>query len=69
MEIVKFPANTTPTDLAENLAEYAREGNVKWMVMVIVAPDESLRFEWSVLPSNLAAIGAVEFLKQHLMNQ
>lgn len=69
MELVKFPANTTPEDLADNFAEYTRAGNVKWVVMVICEPDDMLRFEWSRLPSNLAAIGAVEFLKRELMDQ
>lgn len=69
MELVKFPANTTPEDLADNFAEYAHDGNVKWVVMVICEPGDNLRFEWSRLPSNLAAIGAVEFLKRKLMDQ
>lgn len=69
MKVIDFPANTSPVDLAENLAEYARDGNVKWCVMVIVEPDDAMRFEWSRLPSNLAAIGAVELLKRHLMDQ
>ncbi|MBR7956135.1 hypothetical protein KDW78_19875 [Burkholderia cenocepacia] len=68
MNVVQFPRDTTPEILGENLAEFARDGSVKWVVMVIVEADDSLRFEWSKLPSNLAALGAVEFLKQHLMS-
>ncbi|OXI24355.1 MULTISPECIES: hypothetical protein [Burkholderia] len=68
MNVVQFPRDTTPETLGENLTEFARDGNVKWVVMVIVEADDSLRFEWSKLPSNLAALGAVEFLKQHLMS-
>jgi hypothetical protein len=68
-EIVAFPRNTSPVDLAEGLLEYAKGGNVKWAVMVICEPNDLLRFEWSRLPSNLAAVGAIEFLKRHLMEQ
>lgn len=68
-EIVELPRNTSPVDLAEGFLDYARAGNVKWAVMVICEPNELLRFEWSRLPSNLAAVGAVEFLKQHIMGQ
>jgi hypothetical protein len=69
VELVKFPANTTPEDLADNFAEYAHDGNVKWCVMAIVNSDDTIRFEWSRLPSNLAAIGLAELLKQHLAEQ
>lgn len=69
MNIVKFPKDCTAEQLAENFLEYARDGHVKWAVMVIMEPDDTLRFEWTWLPSNLAAIGAVEFLKRHLMSQ
>lgn len=69
MELVEFPRNTSPGDLADSFKEYADAGSVKWAVMVICENDDLLRFEWSLLPSNLAAIGAVELLKQHLMDQ
>lgn len=68
MNIIDFPKDTSPEDLADGLLEYSKQGNVKWVVMVICEKDETLRFEWSRLPSNLAAIGAVEFLKTKLMN-
>lgn len=69
MQLIEFPTDKTPEQLAENFLEFAREGNVKWAVMVIVEKDETLRFEWSRIPSNLAALGAVEFLKQRIMEQ
>lgn len=69
LEIVEFPRNTSPEDLAQGFLEYAQAGNVKWAVMVICEPNDNLRFEWSRLPSNLAAIGAVEFLKRELVEQ
>ncbi|KWN78996.1 hypothetical protein WM24_28445 [Burkholderia ubonensis] len=69
MKIIDFPKDVSAEQLAENFLEYARDGNVKWAVMVIVEQDDSLRFEWSRLPSNLAAIGAVEFLKHRLMEE
>lgn len=69
MQVVDFPKDRTPEQLAENFLAFAREGNVKWALMVIVEPDETLRFEWTRLPSNLAALGAIEFLKQHIMEQ
>ena len=69
MNLVEFPRNASPENLAENFLEYARDGNVKWAVMVICGPDGDLRFEWSMLPSNLAAVGAIEMLKRHVMEQ
>lgn len=69
MNLVEFPHNTSPEDLAEGFLEYTKNGNVKWAVMVICGIDDSLRFEWSRLPSNLAALGAVEMLKQNLLEQ
>jgi hypothetical protein len=67
VEVVQFPRNTSPADLAQGFLEYAQAGNVKWAVMVICETDDLLRFEWSRLPSNLAAVGAIEMLKQHVM--
>lgn len=69
MNVVDFPKDASAEQLAENFLEYVRDGNVKWAVMVIMEPDDTLRFEWSRLPSNLAAIGAVEFLKRRLMEE
>ena len=66
-DLVEFPVDKSPEQLASNFLDYVRDGNVKWAVMVICEPDGLLRFEWSRLPLNLAAIGAVEMLKQKLM--
>ncbi|WP_157639447.1 hypothetical protein [Burkholderia ubonensis] len=68
-ELVSFPRNTSPVDLAEGFLEFAQKGCVKWAVMVICEQDNTLRYDWSLLPSNLAAVGAIEFLKLHLMDQ
>ena len=65
--VVELPRDKSPEQLAENLLELARAGGIKWFVMAICEPDNNMRFEWSLLPSNLAAIGAVEFLKRELM--
>ncbi|PXX15836.1 hypothetical protein C7399_109171 [Paraburkholderia tropica] len=69
LKIVGFPRDASAEQLAENFLEYAKDGHVKWAVMVIMEPDDTMRFEWSRLPSNLAAIGAVEFLKRRLMEE
>jgi hypothetical protein len=69
MKIIEFPKDASAEQLAENFLEYTREGNVKWVVMVIMESDDTLRYEWSMLPNNLAAIGAVEFLKHRLMEE
>ena len=65
--VMELPRDKSPEQLAENLLELARAGGVKWLVMAICEPDNRMRFEWSLLPSNLAAVGAVEFLKRELM--
>ncbi len=65
-EIVKLPENSTPINLAKNLVDLVEEGNVAWIAMVIVSKDGSIRHEWTRLPSALAAIGAVDLLKDRL---
>ena len=68
-KLVKFPNDVSAAVLMENLSAYAREGNMKWAVVVFSEADGTLRFEWSRLPNNLTAIGAVECLKHELMQQ
>ena len=70
MEIIEFPRGSSPVDLAEGFSELADAGRVKWAIMVICeSADNSLRYEWSRLPNNLSAIGAIECLKQRLMEE
>lgn len=69
MKIVELPRDTGPVNLAEGFLELAKAGQVKWALMVICEPTDLLRFEWTRLPSNLTAIGAVECLKQQVMDQ
>lgn len=67
LKVVEFPRDTSAEGLAEGFSDIVRDGQVAWAVMVIVGPDGTPRFEWTKLPNNWVAIGAVEMLKQRLM--
>lgn len=65
--VLKMQRSGTPQTLLENALEYA--SGMELLVMVYVDKDGTINTEWSTLPSNLAALGAVEMLKQALLEQ
>lgn len=60
--VIRLTRQGSPARLAENILDLAND--IKFMAVVIVENDGTIRTEWSVLPNNLEAIGAVEVLKQ-----
>jgi len=64
-DIVRFQKTGTPRTLLENALEECAE--YEFMIMVAIRKDARIDCQWSTLPSNIAAVGAVEFLKQRLM--
>ena len=62
--VVKLRRSGTPAMLLENAAELADDMEI--MLMVFVTKDGDVHTEWSYLPSNLQAMGAVEMLRTAL---
>lgn len=64
-EIIKLKRNGEPAVLLENLQEL--EDNIEYMLVVRVMKDHTISFDWSTLKNSLAALGAVEMLKQEVI--
>jgi hypothetical protein len=65
-DIIKLLLSGTPTTLLENALELADD--MKFAVMVFVTKDGQIKTEWSHVPSNLEALGAVDVLRAALVD-
>jgi len=66
-EIIRLTRQGTPARLAENILDLADD--LRFMLVVMVETDGTIHTEWSALQSNLEALGAVEVLKQAVMQE
>jgi len=65
-EVIQLQISGTPQTLMENALEIAHD--MKFALMVFVNKDGTINTEWSTLPSNLEALGAIELLRDSLLN-
>lgn len=64
--IVKIKRNGTPPVLLENLQDI--EDDIEYMLVVRVMKDKRISFDWTNLTNSLAALGAVEMLRQEVID-
>lgn len=66
-EVIRLTRVGTPARLAENILDMSDD--IRFMLTVIVENDGTIRTEWSELPSNLEALGAIDMLKQAILER
>jgi hypothetical protein len=64
-DVAQFQISGTPQTLLENVLDQADD--VQFVMMVFLRKDGSIETEWSTLPNNLQALGAVEVLRASLL--
>jgi hypothetical protein len=64
--VIKLQHTGTPRTLMENAAEIAHD--MKYALMVFVRKDGTIGTEWSHIPDNLAALGAIEVLRSEFLS-
>lgn len=65
-EIFQFAKSGSPTMLVQNLSEITDD--IEYMLVVRIMKDKEIKFDWTAVPNNLHAIGAVELLKQEVLS-
>lgn len=65
--ILRMQRSGAPQTLLENALDYAQD--MDFLIMVYVDKDGTVNTEWSTLISKLKAIGAIEMLKQTLLEE
>lgn len=64
-DILKMQRSGTAETLLANALEYAAD--MEFMLMVFVDKDGTINTEWTKLPNNLTALGAIEMLRQAIL--